>query len=69
MLGGTLLAHKAARFDKRVRVLFDIHITVELKQVEARDLNAAVEGITGVIGPLLDRKTSLVAHQRETSRG
>ena len=56
ILGGSLLEDESARFGRQVTVLFDLHITVELKRVEARDLNAAIEGITGVIGPLLGRR-------------
>jgi hypothetical protein len=31
-------------------VLFDLQITIELKHMEAKDLNVAVEGITSLIG-------------------
>jgi len=38
MLGGSLLVHKAGRFQECESVLFDITITVELRQMHAKDL-------------------------------
>lgn len=50
MLGGSLLAHRAQR---RESGLFDVTISVELQQVNAKDLSTTVERLTSVIGPKL----------------
>ncbi len=56
ILGGALLAHKTSCSPRAGDVvLFDLEITISLKQMEARDLNAAVEGISSLIGPRLGR--------------
>jgi hypothetical protein len=56
MLGGTLLPEKAACPTKGENIgLFDLEITIDLKQIEPKDINAAVEGITSLIGPRLGR--------------
>jgi hypothetical protein len=56
MLGGALPRHKAncTKTDENI-VLFDLEITIDLKQIEPKDLNAAVEGITSLIKPSLWR--------------
>ena len=56
MLGGTLLPDKANCAGKAQSIgLFDLEITIDLKQIEPKDINAAVEGISGLIGPRLGR--------------
>jgi len=56
MLGGTLLPDKAACSTKGESIgLFDLEITIDLKQIEPKDINAAVEGISSLIGPRLGR--------------
>jgi hypothetical protein len=56
MLGGTLLPDKAncSKKDENI-VLFNLEITIDLKQMEPKDLNAAFESITSLIGPRLGR--------------
>jgi hypothetical protein len=56
MLGGTLLPEKVdcAKKDDNI-LLFDLEITIHLKQMEPKDLNAVVEGITSLIEPRLGR--------------
>jgi len=56
MLGGTLLPDKVncAKKDDNI-LLFDLEITIYLKQMEPKDLNAVVEGITSLIEPRLGR--------------
>jgi hypothetical protein len=53
MLGGSLLVHRAQQ--ERERGLFDITITLELQQMDAKDLSTTVERLTSVIGPKLAR--------------
>ena len=36
-------------------MLFNLEITIDLKQIETKDLNTAVEVITSLIGPSLGR--------------
>jgi hypothetical protein len=52
LLGSTLPAEKASSFPKAEDVLlFDLEITINLRRIEAKGLNVAVETITGLIGP------------------
>lgn len=53
MLGGSLFAHRAQQFQGDKRGLFDITITVELHQMNAKDLSTTVERLGSVIGPKL----------------
>jgi hypothetical protein len=53
MLGGTPLSDQATSSKRRDIVLFDLTITIELKQMAPKDVNAAVERITRMLGPRL----------------
>ena len=55
MLGGSLLVHKDGRPREYENVLFDIIITVELQQMQGKDLTTAFESLDRVIGPRLAR--------------
>jgi hypothetical protein len=56
ILGGTLLSHKAHGPEKDENiVLFNLEITIDLKQLEPKDLSATVEGVASLIGPSLRR--------------
>lgn len=56
IVGGTLLTHEpnGPRKDQDI-VQFDLEITIALRQIEPKDLSAAVESITSLIGPSLGR--------------
>lgn len=54
IVGGTL-AREANRPKTDNQVLYNLEITVELKLIEPKDLNATVEGIASLIGPRLGR--------------
>lgn len=66
MLGGSLLVHRVGRFQQCDNVVFDITITVELQQMQAQDVNTALESLTKVIGPRLAR--GLVSLQIKVER-
>jgi hypothetical protein len=53
MLGGSLLTHRALQFQECERELFDTAITVQLQQMNAKDLSTTVERLTSVIGAKL----------------
>lgn len=55
MLGGTPLSDQADSNKDQDIVHFDLTITIELKQMNPADLNAAVERITRLLGPRLDQ--------------
>ena len=55
MLGGSLRAHQAQQSQEHKSALFDIRITVELRQMHAKDLSTNLERLAGVIGPALAR--------------
>jgi hypothetical protein len=53
MLGGSLLSHKMQGSYESESVLFDVKITVELRQMNAQDFSTIIESLTNVIGPTL----------------
>jgi len=55
MLGGSLVAHQAQQAQEGESDLFDVTITVELRQMHATDLSTTVEKLTSVIGTKLAR--------------
>jgi hypothetical protein len=55
MLGGSFLAHTVQRSHEGESVLFEVNITVELRQMYAKDLTTTIERLTNVIGPTLAR--------------
>jgi hypothetical protein len=56
MLGNTLPLHKASSPTTAENVvLFDLEFTIDLKQMELKDLNAAIQHINSLIGARLVR--------------
>ena len=56
MIGGTLPLHKINRAtEKNHAERFDLEFTIDLKEMELKDLNAAIQYITGLLGPRLVR--------------
>lgn len=53
MLGGVPLSDPDASSTDRNIVLFDLTLTIELKQMDSKDVNAALERITRLIGARL----------------
>jgi len=53
MLGITLPLHKADQEKDEVIALFDLEFTIDVKQMELKDLNAAIQHITSLIGARL----------------
>jgi hypothetical protein len=56
ILGSSLFAHQECEFQQGGNRLFDITITVELQQTQAKDLTTTLERLTSVIGPKLARE-------------
>src|ERR1700752_4858347 len=59
ILGGSLFAHREQQSQECEHALFDITITVELQQMDAKELNTTLERLTGVIGPKLAREQAV----------
>ena len=55
MLGGSLAAHRVQQLETGDSGLFDVTITVELRQMYATDLSTTVERLTSAIGTKLAR--------------
>jgi hypothetical protein len=56
MLGNTLPLHKASSPTTAENIVrFDLEFTIELKQMELKDLNAAIQHINSLIGARLVR--------------
>jgi hypothetical protein len=53
MLGGEPLSEEPTPKSGPDGLLFDLNITIELKQMNSKDVNAAVDRITRLIGPRL----------------
>lgn len=70
MLGGSLFAHRAQQSHEEECALFDITITVELQEMDAKDLTAMLERISTVIAPKLarDRATFRINVKPTTDR-
>jgi|HubBroStandDraft_4_1064222.scaffolds.fasta_scaffold81387_1 hypothetical protein len=59
ILGGSLFAHRERQSQEPEHALFDIAITVELHQMDAKDLTTTLERLTSVIGPKLAREQAM----------
>lgn len=59
ILGGSLFAHREQLSQEAEHALFDITITVELRQMDAKDLTTMLERLTSVIGPRLARQQAM----------
>ncbi|HEX9137633.1 MAG TPA: hypothetical protein VF905_11920 [Nitrospirota bacterium] len=59
LLGGSLFAHREQLSQEGEHVLFDITMTVELRQVDAKDLTTTLERLTSVVGPKLAREQAM----------
>ncbi len=60
MMGGTLLDYKATRVEKQKLLLFDVEIRIEMKHMEGREVSAAIESISSVVGEKLGRSRALI---------
>ena len=59
ILGGSLFAHREQLPQEGEPALFEITITVELRQMDAKDLTTTLERLTSVIGPKLAREQAM----------
>ncbi len=55
MLGNAMPLHKTSPIKAENIVLFDLEFTIDLKQMELKDLNAAIQHINSLIGARLVR--------------
>jgi hypothetical protein len=55
ILGGSLFAHRERESQRCEGEFFDVTMTVELKQMHAKELTATLERLSSVIGPKLAR--------------
>jgi hypothetical protein len=60
ILGGSLFAHRESQIQLAEHARFDIAITVELQQMDAKDLTTTLERLTSVIGPKLAREQAVL---------
>ena len=59
ILGGSLFAHREHQSQECEHALFDIRITVELQQMDAKDLTTTLERLSTAIGPKLAREQAM----------
>jgi hypothetical protein len=75
ILGGSLFAHRQQQSQESENALFDITVTVELQQMDPKDLTATLQRLTTVVGPKLAREQAMFhvdvkpSPQRIKSRG
>lgn len=60
MLGGSLIKERARSVGHRENVLFDITITVGMRQMHAEDLNRVLDLLSSLIGQKLERAPASV---------
>jgi hypothetical protein len=60
ILGGSLFAHREDQSQEGEHALFDVTITVDLRQMYAKDLTTTLERLTSVIGPKLVREQAML---------
>jgi hypothetical protein len=59
ILGGSLFAHREQQSQEGENAFFDVTITIELRQMYAKDLTATLERLTSVIAPKLAREQAM----------
>ena len=59
ILGGSLFAHREQLSQEGEYAIFDVTMTVELRQIDAKDLTTTVERLTSVIGAKLARDQAM----------
>lgn len=60
MLGGSLIKERARNVGPREDILFDITITVGMRQLHAEDLNRVLDLLSSLIGQKLERTPASV---------
>jgi hypothetical protein len=55
IIGGRLLDYKGGVSHSQQLFLFDLHITIDMSQMEAGELSATIDSISGLIAPKLGR--------------
>ncbi len=60
MIGGTLIDYRAAHSTQQHLFLFDLHINIELSQMEADELSSVIESIGKIVAPKLARNRATV---------
>lgn len=55
IIGGTLVDYKETRLHQQQLFLFDLHISIDMTQMEGEELSAVIEGISRLLGPKLGR--------------
>jgi hypothetical protein len=55
IIGGTLVEYRGSRFQQQRPVQFDLHIRMDLSQLEGGELSAVIEGLSRVAAPMLAR--------------
>ena len=55
IVGGTLVDHRGTHFRQQRLLLFDLHISIEMTQIEGGELSEAIEGISRLVTPKLGR--------------
>ncbi len=60
IVGGTLVDYKQAQVHRRELLLFDLHVSIDMSQLEGAELSVAVETLSRLIAPKLGRNRALM---------
>ncbi len=60
MIGGTLVDYHGNRYHEQRLILFDLHIVLDMTEIEGEELSAAIEGISRMVAPKLGRNRASV---------
>lgn len=60
IIGGTLVDYRDNRFREQRLILFDLHIAIDMTEIEGEELSAAIEGISRIVSPKLGRNRASV---------
>jgi hypothetical protein len=53
IMGGTVVDYRTSRYQREQLFLFDLHISIDMAQLQAEELTAVIEGLSRVVAPKL----------------
>lgn len=60
MIGGTLVDYRGTQYHRQQLFLFDLHIRIDMTELEGGELSGAIEGISRIVAPKLGRNRASV---------
>jgi hypothetical protein len=60
VIGGTLVDYRGIRDHRQQLYLFDLHISIDMIQLEGEELSSTIEGLNRLVGPKLGHNRASV---------